>query len=120
MNSFEEKNRFGIYDKTFLFMLETFKSFTEIENVIIYGSRAIGNYKKGSDIDLAIMGEKVDLSLVNKLSVKLNEKIPVPYYFDVLDYNSLSNPELKRHIDQEGKLLYSKTEENPGCRQAGC
>jgi len=112
MNSFEEKNRFGIYDKTFLFMLETFKSFTEIEQVIIYGSRAMGNYKKGSDIDLAIVGEKVDLYTVNKLSVKLNEEIPAPYYFDVLDYNSLSNPELKKHIDQDGKVLYSKSRKN--------
>jgi uncharacterized protein len=113
MNSFEEKNRFGIYDKTFLFMLETFKSFTEIEHVIIYGSRAIGNYKKGSDIDLAIVGEKVDLHTVNKLSVKLNEELPVPYYFDVLDYNSLSNQELKKHIDQEGKFLYSRNSSSP-------
>ncbi len=108
MNSSEEKNRFGIYENTFLLMTEAFKSFTEIEKVIIYGSRAMGNHKKGSDIDLAIVGEKVDAHTVKKLSVTLNEELPLPYYFDVLDYHALSNPELSQHIGQEGKLLYAK------------
>jgi len=110
MNFSEEKNSFGIYSQSFLLMFEAFKSFKEIEKVIIYGSRAMGNYKKGSDIDLAIVGERVDLRTVNKLHVKLNEELPIPYYFDVLDYNSLSNPELKKNIDTEGRLLYIKDE----------
>ena len=108
MNSFEGNSRFGIYENTFLLMTEAFKSFTEIEKVIIYGSRAMGNHKKGSDIDLAIAGEKVDVHTVKKLSVALNEELPLPYYFDVLDYHALANPELTQHIDREGQLLYSK------------
>lgn len=109
MNSFEKENRFGIYDKSYRLMTEVFESFSEIERVILYGSRAMGNYKKGSDIDLAIVDEAVNLHTVNKLSDKLNEEIPVPYYFDVLDYNTLANAQLKKHIDKEGKLLYSRS-----------
>jgi len=108
MNSSEVINSYGIYNKSFTLIMDSFKSFPEIEKVIIYGSRAMGNYKKGSDIDLAIIGDHITLNTVNKLSAKLNEDLPIPYYFDVLDYKSLSNINLKNHIDEEGKLIYER------------
>ena len=108
MNSSEVINSFGLYDKSFSLILDSFKSFPEIEKVIIYGSRAMGNYKKGSDIDLAIVGKEVNHNTVSKISAELNEELPIPYYVDVLDYNQLSNVSLKKHIDTEGKVIYEK------------
>jgi predicted nucleotidyltransferase len=101
-------NNFGIYDTSFLSILKTIKEIDEIEKAIIFGSRAMGNYKKGSDIDLAIIGKNVNYKIITHLSNVLNEELPIPYYTDVLDYNSLSNIELKEHIDIEGKVIYRK------------
>ena len=57
---------------------------------------------------MAILGDKVTLDTVNKLNTLLNEDLPIPYYFDVLDYKNLSNLNLKKHIDKEGKIIYVK------------
>lgn len=108
MVSSEVINDFGIYDKSFSLLLDSFKSFPEIEKVIIYGSRVMGNYKKGSDIDLAILGDQITLNTVSKLNALLNEDLPIPYYLDVLNYNALTNLNLKQHIDKEGKVIYTK------------
>lgn len=82
--------------------METFAKYPEVEEVIIYGSRAKGNYKKGSDIDLAIKGAKCSASLAWTLQSYINEDLPIPYMVDVIDYNSLDHRELKEHIDRVG------------------
>lgn len=109
MNSSEVINSYGIYDKSFLLILESFKSFPEIEKAIIFGSRAMGNYKKGSDIDLAIVGNNINDRIKTRLSSMLNQELPIPYFVDVVDYKSISSEELVKHIDTEGKLIYTRT-----------
>ncbi len=101
-------NRFGIYDKSFSLIVESFSKFPEIEKVLIFGSRAMGNYKKGSDIDLAIQGEKVDFNIISRLYGKLNEELPIPYFIDIVDFKTVESEELKKHILKEGKLIYEK------------
>jgi predicted nucleotidyltransferase len=102
-------NPFGIYEKSFELIIQVFNRFPEIEEVIIYGSRAKGNYKKGSDIDLAIKGTDCSIQIAFKLSGYLNDVLPIPYKVDVANYNTITNPELKSHIDRVGKIFY-KTE----------
>jgi len=51
---------FGLSNKTLTYIIDNMKEFREIEGVKIYGSRALGNYKRGSDIDLALIGEDVN------------------------------------------------------------
>ena len=101
-------NKFGISEKSFNHLMETFKKYPEVEEVIIFGSRAKGNYKRGSDIDLAIKGEKCNASLALDLSAYINQELPIPYMVDVLDYNSLQHQELKEHIDRVGAIFYKK------------
>jgi len=101
-------NPFGISDKSNKILLETFSKYQEIDEVIIFGSRAKGNYKKGSDIDIAIKGQKSSAKLAMDIKGILNEEAPIPYYVDVVDYNSLNQPELKEHIDRVGKVFYKK------------
>ncbi len=79
-----------------------------IEKVILFGSRAKGNYKDGSDIDLAILGKNCTPSLAMEINVKLNEGLPIPYFVDVIDYLSLQHPDLKEHIDRVGIEFYKK------------
>lgn len=81
--------------------------FQEIEEVIIFGSRAMGNYKKGSDIDLALKGKAVTASTVNKLKLELSEKTNLPYFFDVIGYEKIKNQELINHINNFGVKLYA-------------
>jgi uncharacterized protein len=81
----------------------------EIEEVIIFGSRAKGNFKKASDIDLAIKGKTVTQVTIKRLSARLNEELPMPYFFDVLDYASINNQDLLDHIKRAGTVIYKKS-----------
>lgn len=74
---------------------------------MMFGSRAKGNYKKGSDIDLAIKGKRCsDLMAIN-IQGYFNEELPIPYYVDVVYYDGLEHRELKAHIDRVGKNFFA-------------
>ena len=99
---------FGLYPKSYHTITEVFQSTPEVEEVIIYGSRAMRNYKKGSDIDLALKGKNLTADIITKLSTQLNQVLPVPYHIDIADYNKIENEELRKHIDDYGKEFYRK------------
>ena len=101
-------NKFGIYDNSFILILEIIGSFPEVEEARIFGSRALGNYKKGSDIDIAIIGDDVTSKTIISLAIKLDELGNTPYFFDVVNYHTISNKELQNHIDQYGIPVYKK------------
>jgi predicted nucleotidyltransferase len=97
---------FGISEKSYTLILSAFHKFPEVEKVLIYGSRAIGNYKSGSDIDLAVSGANISTETILKLKTLLEQELPIPYYFDITHYETISNSALKKHIDEFGKLFY--------------
>lgn len=97
---------FGITPKSYDLIQTTFSRFPEIEKVFIYGSRAMGNYKTGSDIDLAASGRNITSDTILKLKTLLEQELPVPYFFDITHYETISNSALKAHIDEFGKLFY--------------
>ena len=99
-------NNFGISHKSWRILLTTIKSFTEIECAIIFGSRAKGNFKKGSDIDIAIYGKNVDKTLALDLNAKLNEDVPSPYFYDIVAGDKLDDLDLIEHIKRVGKIIY--------------
>ena len=101
----KDYTRFGLIKRDFDHIEKTIKKFPEIERAIIFGSRAMGNYKQGSDVDIAIEGKCISDKTVTQLSAMLNEEMPLPYYFDIIHYGNLKNNELKRHIDEEGKKI---------------
>ena len=71
----------------------------------VFGSRALGNYKPGSDIDIAIVGEHITRQDILYLMDVLNEVEPLPYFIDIVHFNSLQNHQLKEHILKKGVLL---------------
>ncbi len=77
-----------------------------IDKAYIFGSRAMENYKEGSDIDIAIFGEEVDFDTTNRLRGELNENLPIPYFFDAVNFKTIDNEELKKHILEKGKPIY--------------
>ncbi|MGL4873590.1 MAG: nucleotidyltransferase family protein [Clostridium sp.] len=98
---------FGLLDKDIEYIKKSLYEVEGVEKAVIFGSRAIGNYKKGSDIDIALIGKIEDKELY-KIEDTLNEVYPLPYFFDILDYSKIKNENLKKHIDEEGKVIYDK------------
>lgn len=100
--------RFGLSENDEKHILQALTQFPEIEQAVIFGSRALGNYKPGSDVDLAITGAAVTRKIVLWLRAMLNGDLPLPYFFDVAHYEKISNDALKQHIDREGRLLFRR------------
>jgi uncharacterized protein len=81
------------------------KQFPEINDAVIFGSRVKGTYKKASDVDLAIKGRAVTSETIKRLNFLLNEELPLPYFFDVVHYESLESRQLVEHIDRAGMSM---------------
>lgn len=90
------------------YILEQISHFSEIEKAVVFGSRAKGTQKNGSDIDLAIFGEQITFDTVSTLHALLEEEGPMPYLIDVIDYTHLKHQALKDHIDRVGVVIYEK------------
>ena len=82
------------------------EQFSVVEEAIIFGSRAKGNYKKGSDIDIAINGKDISYDVVASLSFSLNEESLMPYYFDVIHLEEISEKKLLEHVNRVGHSIY--------------
>ena len=97
---------FGIYLKSYREIQSIIENCFSITEVVIYGSRAKGNYREGSDIDITILGSpnKED---INKLWHDLDNSY-IPYKFDISIYNDLKSDNLKEHIDRVGKTFYKR------------
>ena len=98
--------KYGLKERDIKYITESIKAFSEIKEVVLFGSRAKGKFKKGSDVDMAIKGEDITHSTVTSLSHLLNEEKPLPYYFDIVHYEKIKEPELKEHIDRVGIAFY--------------
>ncbi len=83
-----------------------FSKFSQIEKVILYGSRAKGNYKDGSDIDITLLGKDLSLKTIYALETELDE-LYLPYTFDVSIFTQIDNDDLIEHIQKYGKTFYS-------------
>lgn len=100
---------FGLREDDVNYIVKTLMQFPQIESASIFGSRAKGTHKPGSDIDIAIYGEEITFDVISKLHSMLENESPMPYMFDIVDYTHLSHKELKEHIERVGKVLYKKT-----------
>lgn len=83
------------------------RNISQIERVILFGSRAKGNYKEGSDIDFALVGKNLNLSTLSRIDCLLDE-LNLPYSFDIVIFNRIENPELIEHIQRAGIIFYEK------------
>ena len=99
---------YGLLERDIRYIKKALEQCEEIEKAIIFGSRAMGNYKNGSDVDIAVLGELISNNTILKLNDYLNDIYPLPYFFDIINYNSITNENLKKHIDIEGKIIYTK------------
>ena len=98
----------GLLESDLRLIREAASSLPEIRQLILFGSRAKGTHKPGSDVDLAIRGEAVTYETAIRLADLLNEEKPLPYFFDVVNYHSIREPRLIAHIDQVGVVLFDR------------
>lgn len=95
------ETQFGLSSKNIEAINQVLSAFPEIESVRIYGSRAKGNYKPGSDVDLALMGDLISIDTLLRAGTLL-EDLNLPYEFDLCIYHQIQNPKLKEHINRVG------------------
>ena len=99
---------YGLRESDLAHIAEAAAQLGEISEVVLFGSRAKGNFQPGSDVDLAIKGAQIEYSTVLCLSDELNEERPLPYFFDVVDYETLENARLREHIDRVGVAIFRR------------
>ena len=79
--------------------------YPEIEKAVLYGSRAKGNYRNGSDIDLTLLGDGLNFSLLTRLDNELDDLL-LPYKIDLSRFSDLRHPALIDHIQRVGLPIY--------------
>jgi uncharacterized protein len=99
--------RFGLKEEVIEAIQQVFALHPEVEKAILYGSRAKGNYKPASDIDLTLIGGNIDTTLLHNISWELDDLL-LPYTFDLSIYHQLNNTALLDHINRVGILFFPK------------
>jgi len=96
--------KYGLNEDVIAKIKSVFAKYPQIKKVVLYGSRAKGNFRDGSDIDLSLFADDIELSLLQKIELELDDLL-LPYTFDLSVYSELKSDELKEHIDRVGVLF---------------
>lgn len=100
--------KFGLRQEQVNQILRTVRSNSKVQEVIFFGSRARGDYRDNSDIDIAIKGKNLNSTEINMISSELDDLL-LPYKIDLVYYETLKNRELRDKIDNEGVVLIPGT-----------
>lgn len=79
----------------------------KIEKAILYGSRAKGTFRPGSDIDLTLIAPAMNLTELLALENKLDDLL-LPYKIDLSLFHQIENPDLVAHIERVGKVFFAR------------
>lgn len=100
--------RFGLKEATIQKIGAVLSHYPQVEKAVLYGSRAKGNYKNGSDIDLTLCGgADLTLNVLYRISDELDDLL-LPYTFDLSIFSHISDPDLIEHIQRVGMTFYEK------------
>ena len=101
-------NRFGLKDSIIEDIKNILKKYPEVEKAVIFGSRARGDYRKGSDIDITLFGDKLTNSINTKIYYEIDDLYLI-YKIDLINFNTLNEEDmLRKHILEEGVEIYVK------------
>ena len=100
----------GLTQQTLKGILGVFTQYQEVEQAVLYGSRAKGNYRPGSDIDISLKGAALNMSLLFKImeQLELLDLPDFPYEIDLSLYVQIENISLLEHIERVGKVIYQR------------
>lgn len=99
--------RFGLNETTISSVTAVFSRYAEVESAVIYGSRAKGNYREGSDIDLTLTGPQLTYRIMTRIEDEIDDLL-LPYLFDLSILSHIENPNVVDHIRRVGKLFYKQ------------
>ncbi|MGB3295761.1 MAG: nucleotidyltransferase domain-containing protein [Phormidesmis sp.] len=114
MPSKETSHRFGLKAATIDKITSVFARYPAVESAILYGSRAKGNYREGSDIDLTLTGEQLTYRTLLRIEDEIDDLL-LPYLFDISIFSHIDDPDVIDHIRRVGVPFY---ERSPGARTA--
>ncbi|MBR1834534.1 MAG: nucleotidyltransferase domain-containing protein [Bacteroidales bacterium] len=100
--------KYGLKDNELGDLCSLFAANCRVVRAVLYGSRAKGNYKPFSDIDITLMGD--DLTHHDLLTLcQAIDDLLMPYETDLSLYKEINNPALLEHINRNGITLYSRS-----------
>lgn len=102
--------KYGLTKTTIHHICAVFGRFPEVEKAILYGSRAKGNFKTGSDIDLTLVGEALTSDVCTTIASELDDLL-LPYTIDLSIFKMLHHTELQEHIKRVGVVFYKRSTE---------
>jgi predicted nucleotidyltransferase len=105
--------RFGLPDAAIGRIHGVLAAHPEVEGAILYGSRAKGNFKAGSDIDLALLGGNLTHDLLLKIMTELDDLL-LPWMIDLLILSELDHEPLLEHIERVGTTFYERSGSDEG------
>lgn len=100
--------KFGLPETTIEKIRTTLARHPEVEKALLYGSRAKGNWKNGSDIDLTLVGgPDVTMKVLYRIMDEMDDLL-LPYTFDLSIFNQINDPDVVDHIRRVGVVLYER------------
>jgi predicted nucleotidyltransferase len=99
--------KFGLKDTTIENIGAVLAGFPQVERAVLYGSRAKGNYRNGSDIDLTLHGKDLTLNVIYKIDQEIDDLL-LPYTLDLSILERLTDPDLIDHIRRVGVVFYQR------------
>lgn len=96
---------YGLSQEDLDAIVKVIASEPKITQAILFGSRAKGNFRSGSDIDIALKGKNLGLAELNCLYAALDE-LPLIYKFDLVIFDRITEPALVEHIERVGVLVF--------------
>jgi predicted nucleotidyltransferase len=97
----------GLTGQTVAQIHEVLARFPEVEKAVLYGSRARGNFKPGSDIDLTLLGADLTPGILGGIQNELEDG-PLPYRFDLSIFSQITQADIIEHIHRVGVTFYEK------------
>jgi len=99
--------RFGLKETTINRINTVFSRYPDIEQVVLYGSRAKGNYRRGSDIDLTLIGGALSHAQLTRIETQIDDLL-LPYSVDLSLFKYIDNVNLIDHIQRIGIVFYQR------------
>ena len=101
-------NQFGLKPEEIAKINQIFAEYPEISKAILYRSRAKGNYKNGSDIDLTLISDRLNYRQLLQIQNQIDDLL-LPYSVDLSIFSTIDNLHLIEHIDRVGITFYDRT-----------
>jgi predicted nucleotidyltransferase len=102
-------NAHGLSRQTVERIQDVLAHYPEVQRAVLFGSRAKGTARPGSDIDLALYGQGLDWRVLGRIEDELDDLL-LPYSFSLLHHDARTDSEVAAHIARVGLPFYQRQE----------